>query len=348
VKPEPFRIEPRFVERIWGMRSLAPLFPEKTNLPEPIGEAWLTGIDCKIATGAYAGKTLGEAWRQMPPEGRGARFTDPDYFPILVKFIFPNDKLSIQVHPDDAYASIHEKAAGGRGKTEMWHVVSAEAGADVLIGLMPKVDRERFVKAIETERLEEILVHWRVEPGDTFFVPAGTPHTIGPGMTLCEIQEYSDLTYRVYDYGRVDAHGRPRELHIQRALESIDFGRPILGKVSRLALPSPGSEKALLAACRHFATERWEIITRMEASSNDEHFDLYVILTGCGEFAWNGSSTRYRCGECWLIPASPNRLVIDPKEATKLLRSYVPELKALRDRLKQRHSWQEIEKTVFD
>ena len=348
MKPEPFRIEPKFVERIWGMHSLAPVFPDKTNLPEAIGEAWLTGIDCKIASGPYAGKTLGEAWREMPPEWRGTRLTDPDYFPILVKFLFPNDKLSIQVHPDDTYASLREKAAGGRGKTEMWHVLSAEATADVLIGLTPKVDREKFAKAIETERLEEILVHWRAQRGDTFFVPAGTPHTIGPGMKLCEIQEYSDLTYRVYDYGRVDAHGRPRELHIQKALEVIDFARPILGKVSRLALPPPGSQKALLVACRHFATERWKIMTRIEASSNRERFDLYVILTGCGEFAWNGGPARYQRGECWLIPASLGRLPINPEEPTKLLRSYVPDLKALRDHLKQNHPWQEIEKTVFD
>ena len=334
--------------RIRGMRSLAPLFPDKTHLPEPIGEAWLTGIHCKVATGPYAGKMLGAAWREMPPQWRGTRLTDPDYFPILAKFIFPNDKLSIQVHPDDAYASIQEKTAGGRGKTEMWHVLSAKAGAEVLIGLTPKVDREKFLKAIDTAKLEETLVHWRVQPGDTFFVPAGTPHTIGPGMVLCEMQEYSDLTYRVYDYGRVDAHGRPRELHIQKALEVIDFGRPILGKVSRLALPSHESRRELLLACRHFATERWEIMTGMEASSNDEHFDLYIILTGSGEFAWDGGSTRYRPGECWLIPASSSRLAIDPEEATKLLRAYVPDLQALRDRLKQEHSWQEIAKTVFD
>jgi mannose-6-phosphate isomerase len=348
VKPEPSRIEPKFVERIWGMRSLAPLFSEKTNLPEPIGEAWLTGIDCKIATGPYAGKNLGQAWREMPPEWRGTRFTDAAYFPILAKFIFPHDKLSIQVHPDDRYAAIHENAAGGRGKTEMWHVVSAEAGADVLIGLMPKVDREKLLKAIEAERLEEVLVHWRVQPGDTFFVPAGTPHSIGPGMVLCEIQEYSDLTYRVYDYGRVDAQGRPRELHIQKALDVIEFGRPILGKVSRLPLPLPGSQTTLLTACQHFATERWKIMTRIEASSNDDHFDLYLVLTGCGEFAWNGGSARYRCGECWFVGASLSRLVINPKEPTKLLRSYVPDLKALRGRLEQEHSWQEINKTVFD
>lgn len=330
------------------MRSLPPLFPEKTDLPEPIGEVWLTGVDCKIATGPFTGKTLGEAWREMPSGWRGTPISAPDCFPILVKFIFPNDKLSIQVHPDDAYAATHEQAKGGRGKTEMWHTLSARVGADVLIGLMPKVDRDKFVKAIATEGWEEILVHWRVQPGDTFFVPAGVPHTIGPGMVLCEIQEYSDLTYRVYDYGRVDAHGRPRELHIQKALEVIDFGRPIRGKVPRLALPSPGPQKSLLAACRHFATERWEIMTRMEASSNDGHFDLYVILTGCGEFAWRGGSARYQYGECWFIPADSSTLVMNPKVPTKLLRSYVPDLQALRSRLEQTHSAQEIEKTVFD
>jgi mannose-6-phosphate isomerase len=284
----------------------------------------------------------------MPTEWRGTRFADAAYFPILVKFIFPGDNLSIQVHPDDRYAAIHEKAAGGRGKTEMWQVVSAEADAHVLIGLMPKVDREKFLKAVETKRVEEVFVHWRVQPGDTFFVPAGTPHSIGPGMVLCEIQEYSDLTYRVYDYGRVDAHGRPRELHIQKALDVIEFGRPIFGKVSPLPLPLPGSPKTLLTACRHFATERWKIMTRIETSSDDDHFDLYLILTGCGELAWNGGSARYRCGECWFVAASLRRLVINPEEPTELLRSYVPDLKALRGRLEQEHSWQEINKTVFD
>ncbi len=238
MKPKPFRIEPTFVPRIWGARSLAPLYPEKSNLPEPIGEAWLTGVDCKVASGPFAGKALGEAWREMPPEWRGTRFTAPGDFPILVKFIFPNDKLSIQVHPDDAYAGAHEQAAGGRGKTEMWHSLYAESEAGVLIGLDPKVDKESFIKAMENRTLEDLFVHWRVQPGDTFFVPAGTPHTIGPGMVLCEIQEYSDLTYRVYDYGRVDGKGIPRELHIKKALDVIQFGRPIGAKTSRIRLGS--------------------------------------------------------------------------------------------------------------
>jgi mannose-6-phosphate isomerase len=331
------------------MRSLAPLFPEKTNLPEPIGEVWLTGVDCKVASGPFAGKTLGEAWREMPAEWRGTRFSEPSDFPLLIKFIFPNDKLSIQVHPDDSYAAEHEQAAGGRGKTEMWHVISAEPDARVLIGLVPKADRERFIKAIETQTLEEILVHWRVQPGDTFFVSAGTPHTIGPGMVLCEIQEYSDLTYRVYDYGRVDSHGKPRELHIEKALEVVKFGQPIRGKTSQIRLPARGFQKLLLAGCRYFATERWKNAVFTGAQSNPEHFDLFVILTGYGDLIWGNNSASYQRGQCWLIPAGLGQFGLRPKEQTKLLKTYVPDSTALRADLEQaRHSRQEIEKTVFE
>jgi mannose-6-phosphate isomerase len=350
VKPEPFRIEPIFTPRIWGARSLAPLFPEKSNLQEPIGEVWLTGVDCRVATGPFAGETLGEAWRKMPAEWRGTRFTEPGDFPILIKFIFPNDKLSIQVHPDDAYAAAHEQAAGGRGKTEMWHVISAEPDARVLIGLTPKANKEKFLNAIERQTLEEIFVHWRVQPGDTFFVPAGTPHTIGSGMILCEIQEYSDLTYRVYDYARFDLHGKPRELHIQKALDVIQFGLPIQGKTSQIRLSRHGSEKSLLAACRYFATERWKKIVFADSQSDPEHFDLVVILTGNGDLIWGNNSASYQRGQCWLIPAAVGQFVgFRPKEQTKMLKTYVPDLAALRADLEQAgHSWQEIEKTVFE
>ncbi|MGC1614011.1 MAG: type I phosphomannose isomerase catalytic subunit [Candidatus Acidiferrum sp.] len=349
LRPEPFRIEPIFSPRIWGVRSLAPLFPEKSNLAEPIGEAWLTGVDCKVATGPFAGKTLGAAWREMPAEWRGTKLASMPDFPLLVKFIFPADKLSIQVHPDDAYASVHEKAAGGRGKTEMWHAVSAEPSARVLVGLIPKTDEEIFLKAIETQTLEDIFVHWRVQPGDTFFVPAGTPHTIGPNMVICEVQEYSDLTYRVYDYGRVDAHHTPRELHIEKALQVIEFGRATRGKTSRICLPGHGSQKYLLAACPYFATERWKDSARMESHSDSEHFDLFVILSGSGDFAWDASSAEYQTGECWLLPASLGKFALNPKEITKVLRTYIPDLPNLRAGLEQRGlSWQEIENTVFD
>ncbi len=349
MRPEPTRIEPIFSPRIWGARSLAPLFPEKSNLTEPLGEAWLTGVDCKIASGPFTGKTLGAAWREMPAEWRGTRLASTSDFPILVKFIFPTDKLSIQVHPDDAYAAAHEQAAGSRGKTEMWHAVFAEPDACVLIGLVPKADKESFVKALETNSLEKLFIHWRVQPGDTFFVPAGTPHTIGPRMVVCEVQEYSDLTYRVYDYGRVDARGNPRDLHIEKALNVIQFGRPISGKASRLPLPGHSLHRSLLAACRYFATERWKVTTPAELSSEDEHFDLLVFLSGAGELTWDTSRAKYRSGECWLIPATLGKFGLSPAEPSKILRTYVPDLAALRAGLETAgHSWQQLEKTVFD
>ena len=202
--------------RIWGARSLTPIYPDQTNLPEPIGEAWLTGPESKIESGPFT-SALSQAWKRMPAEWRGTEFTPeqtPREFPLLVKFLFPTDQLSIQVHPDDAYAKNNE-APGAVGKTEMWHVVSAEPGATLLLGLVPEVDREKFWSAIKQGGLKNFFERLPVSPGDTFFVPSGTPHTIGAGMILCEVQQNSDLTYRLYDIHRVDAKGKPRELHVE-------------------------------------------------------------------------------------------------------------------------------------
>src|SRR5579871_6329957 len=200
MQPVLSRLEPFFTPRIWGQRSLAPWYPDKANLPEPVGEAWLTAFDSRISNGPFAGKTLREAWQAMPAEWRGAQFASCAEFPLLIKFIFPNDRLSIQVHPDDAYASKFEQAAGGRGKTEMWHLLAAEPGAEILLGVKPGVGREEFLRGIAHKNVEKLLVAVPVRAGDTYFLPAGTQHAMGPGMVVCEIQEYSDLTYRVDDF----------------------------------------------------------------------------------------------------------------------------------------------------
>ena len=216
------------------------------------------------------------------------------------------------------------------------------------MGLLPDVDKERFLKAIETQQLEDCFQHWLVQAGDTFFLPAGTPHTITPGLVFCEIQEYSDLTYRISDFGRVDSHGKQRELHIQKALDVIQFGPRSGGKVSRLARPGPGARKSLLAACRYFATERWEVLSSVETHADAEHFTLFVILFGNGIFAWGGGEAKYQRGECWLIPAALGRFTLRPEEPTVLLHSYVPDLAALRAELKlEGHAEAEIAKTVF-
>jgi mannose-6-phosphate isomerase len=334
MRPEPTRIEPIFSPRLWGVRSLAPLFPEKTNLAEPLGEAWLTGIDCKIATGPFAGKTLGTAWHEMPADWRGTKLAPTPDFPVLVKFIFPADKLSIQVHPDDAYASVHEKAAGGRGKTEMWHVVSAEPGARLLAGLKSGVTKETFLEALAAHTLEDVFESHVVHAGETFFIPAGTPHTIGPKMVICEVQEYSDLTYRVYDYDRVDSHGKPRELHIEKALEVIHFGGTHGTKIPPLNLNAAGQHAKLLCACRYFAAEWFQFSERREFPADPEHFQLLVVLSGHGNLGWPAGAARYKAGECWLLPASLDLAALHPLQPTALLRAYVPDIAALNTHLR--------------
>jgi mannose-6-phosphate isomerase len=335
VRPEPTRIEPKFMPRIWGARSLAPIYPDKTNLPEPIGEAWLTGAECKIETGPLAGP-INHTWKRMPPEWRGSDFATqsaPREFPLLVKFLFSTEQLSIQVHPDDAYAQQNEPP-GAIGKTEMWHVVSAEPGATLLLGLVPEVDRGKFQSAIKNGGLETFFERLPVSPGDTFYVPSGTPHTIGAGMILCEVQQNSDLTYRLYDFHRVDAKGNPRDLHVAKAMAVIDFEHRKGGKPLPVALPSAnGAKKSLLVACPYFATERWDLSVQQRATSDPAHFELLVILSGRGTIQWTDGSSSYQQGECWFTPANLGQFSIVPESNTSILRTYVPTIATLRNDL---------------
>jgi mannose-6-phosphate isomerase len=347
VQPAPTRIAPVFRARIWGSRSLAPLYPDQVNLPEPVGEAWLTAVDCPIASGPYEGKFLGAAWREMPETWRGSALARVPEFPILVKFIFPADKLSIQVHPDDAYASANEQAAGGRGKTEMWHAVSAEPGAKVLIGLKSGTTREDFLNALESQAVENLFEAYAVNPGDTFFIPAGTPHAIGPGMVLCEIQEYSDLTYRVYDYGRVDAHGNPRELHIEKALDVTDFAQTAKG-ADVLKPRTDFAASRLLVACNFFSAERQDFSAAVYFESDPARFEVIVIICGAGTIDWQDRQFGYHPGECWFIPATLGNYSLHPTEATSIIRSTVPDLAELRNKLQKKGmANQEIASVLF-
>ena len=333
VRPEPFRIEPAFVPRIWGARSLAPLFPEMHDLEPRIGEAWLTGLDCRIANGQFAGRTLRAAWEEMTLGWRGSRFQDEADFPLLLKFIFPKDKLSIQVHPDDAYAAAHEQAAGGRGKTEMWHVVSAEPGARLFAGLRAGVTRESFLAALADHTLEDLFQSHEAHAGDTFFIPAGTPHTIGPNMVICEVQEYSDLTYRIYDHNRIDANGKPRQLHIEKALEVINFVSTGDTKVTpRPVLIRKKKIWERLVDCSYFDTLKCEFEEpiHMAAHKSSERFSLWVFLEGEGSIGWSSAhhgifggsysgQFTYKLGECWFVPAEFASRGYYPKKKTSVL-----------------------------
>jgi len=326
-------MEPIFSERLWGSKSLAPLFPEMHDLTPLIGEAWLTGVDCHVATGPFAGQTLGQAWKEMTIGWRGEEFQNEADFPLLLKFIFPTDKLSIQVHPDDAYAAKHEAAAGGRGKTEMWYVVSAQAGARLLAGLKPGVTKESFLKALGDHNLEDLFRSYEVRAGDTFFLPPGMPHTIGAGMVICEVQEYSDLTYRVYDYDRRDAGGNPRELHVEKALDVMNFTSKADAKVATREHRIRGQKIwEDLVDCPYFTTSKWEFEkrTHMSADTRSEQFSLWVFLEGEGVIGWSSArhgmfgsaysgEFTYKAGECWFIPAEFASRGYYPREKTSVI-----------------------------
>jgi mannose-6-phosphate isomerase len=320
----PARLEPVFSPRPWGSYSLAPFFPEKSNLAEPLGEAWMSGSDCAFADGPFAGKKLGEAWPAMPVEWAGTQVGRDGPFPILVKFIFPEDKLSVQVHPSDEYAARHEHAAGGKGKTEMWYAVRARPGAEVMVGVNPDVTLETFKRAIAENTAEQCLQHVPMRAGDAIFVPSGTAHTIGPGLVLCEIQEHSDITYRVYDYNRRDPKGQPRALHIEKALDVIHFGKQSGGKIEPVRMQHAAVTETYFAACRYFATEKWEFAQRFSSATSLEHFDMLIFLEGTGSIRWGGNRVNYSGMQVWIVPAALGAYELDPGSSTSLLRTYVP------------------------
>ena len=321
----PVCLEPLFVPRIWGSRNLAPLFPKNKSLADPIGEVWLTGNECRFADGPFAGKRLGDVWPQMSEEWTGKRALRESSFPVLVKFLFPEDKLSVQVHPDDDYAKRHEAAAGGTGKTEMWYVVSARAGAEVRVGFKPEVTQEAFRRAIADGTAEELIERIPVGGGDAIFVPAGTVHTIGPGMVLCEVQQNSDLTYRVYDFNRRDAMGKSRELHIEKALEVIRFGQSAGGKLPSARDERNSGEAALLVECPYFAVVKETFSDRY--SVKPQRLEIVVIIEGSGVFRFEQHAERvaYNRAQVWIIPAAARDCIFEPKEQTTLLTVTIPE-----------------------
>ena len=247
----PFRVEPRFVHRVWGFTDLRPWY-EGAPEGEAIGEVWLTGDDCRIATGPHAGKTLGALFQSATEAllGKNAPAFDS---PLLIKVIFAREKLSVQVHPDDWLA---KKYGQPRGKTECWFALSAEPGAQVAAGLKPGVTADEVRAGIQDGTLEKSLQLLPVQKNDMVYVDAGTVHAIWPGSILLETQQNSDITYRMFDYGR------PRELHIEKSLEAMRLVTRS-GKVAPRLL----GDRTILVDEDYFCVERIPVaVSRSSAS----------------------------------------------------------------------------------
>ena len=251
----PIRLEASLHETIWGGRKLE-RDGWKTLPPSvAIGEAWETEVSTIVQNGPYAGKTLGALVEELGAALLGAQSIAiyGNRFPLLAKFIDANAKLSVQVHPDDTYAAQHE--GGKLGKTEFWYILAAEPGATIVHGFKAPTTRAMVQNAIERVTLEDLLHEEVVSAGDVIFVPAGTVHAIGSGVMLYELQEYSDITYRMYDYGRRTASGTPRALHIERSLDVSHYGTSSRVKTTPITLAGGTSyEERCLAACTYFIT----------------------------------------------------------------------------------------------
>jgi mannose-6-phosphate isomerase len=317
----PFLMMPGFDPRPWGTFDLSPIYPNH-RFDQKIGESWLTGDDCKVSNGAFKGKSLSALSGQFGRELVGAAAPDAHRFPLLLKFLFPAEKLSVQVHPDDEMArSVGEPC----GKTECWYVAHAKPGSQIALGLKAGVSRKDLEEAIHAQRAEEVLNWVNVYPGELIYVAGGTVHTLGPGSIMVETQQQSDTTYRLYDYGR------PRELHLERGLAAVKE-RVASGKVIR---PAPvslnGSKNRLspLVASSCFVVEMFEMkeshdfITRDE--SGKDSVQILVAVDGCAVVEIAGAEkVTLTKGDAVVIPANASDFRVQPQWTVEFLKAYVP------------------------
>jgi len=315
----PLLMQPLFDPRPWGTLDLSPIYPRRFE--EKIGESWLTGDHCKIQNGPLTGRSLGQAASQYKRELVGDASPDEARFPLLAKFLFPHEKLSVQVHPDDDDA----RAMGQPwGKTECWYVAHATPAAEIGLGLKPGTTRAQFEKAVHENRAEELLNWIKVAAGDMIYVAGGTVHTLGPGAIIVETQQQSDTTFRLYDYGR------PRELHLKDGLRVIKE-QVASGKVKpRAVLKSGmnGNRVLPLVESSYFAVERFELNGVHEfnfARDGKSSAQILVAVEGSAVLRVDGRDpVKFGKGDAVVVPASIRQFRIEPESELQFLRSYVP------------------------
>lgn len=307
----PITFTPLFMERVWGGRRLESLFGKALPPTVPIGESWEI-VDREeaqsiVRDGPLAGKTLHELWTRQRAEIFGD-VADSPRFPLLLKLLDAEEKLSVQVHPPARIAH----SFGGEPKTEMWYIMDARAEADIFAGLRAGATREQFEAALATGDVAAQIHRLPVQAGESIFIPSGRIHAIGGGNVICEVQQNSDTTYRVFDWNRVGLDGKPRALHVEESLESIDFTD------IEPAMDSPQGE--LVVECEYFRVEKWSLEAARRASESGR-FAIFTCLTGtirCAE-------TRFAKGDFFLLPATASEITIEPLEKmAAVLRTTIP------------------------
>lgn len=320
----PFTFKPILKSLIWGGADICP-FKGITPVQEGIGESWeishVEGNVSVVDNGSLAGKSLDELIQTYGAELMGKKVIDRfgNVFPLLIKFIDACDNLSIQVHPDDELA---RKRHNSFGKTEMWYVVKAAEGASLYSGFSKQIDAEEYVKRVENNTIMDVLQRYEVKSGDVFFLPAGRVHAIGAGCFVAEIQQTSNITYRIYDYDRRDANGNGRELHTELAKDAIDY---TLYPDYRTPYTKKENEGVELVSCQYFTTNLLEFdkpFTR-DCSVIDS-FVIYICMEGSAVIKDNnGQEINVHQGQTVLIPASTTSVEIIPSPSVKFMETYI-------------------------
>jgi mannose-6-phosphate isomerase len=320
----PLKFDTLFKEKIWGGSKIRDVLGKDFAPLKNCGETWeISGVKgnlSKVSEGPLMGMTIPEITSIFKEEFVGKKVYQQfgNEFPLLVKFIDAAEDLSIQVHPNDKLA---HKRHNSLGKTEMWHVFQADQGAKLISGFKKKTTREEYVEYLNSGRLIELLNEELVEAGDTFYLPAGRVHTIGKGLLLAEIQQSSDITYRIYDFDRVDDQGNKRELHTEEALEALDFNTYSNYKTT---VNKSLNEVVPLVKSQYFETNLLEFTTGIIREHYDtDSFVIYTCIEGEAEITTLGHTTKISMGNAVLIPCKFPEVHIKTKSGFKILETYL-------------------------
>ena len=322
----PLKFTPILKERIWGGNKLETVLNKSLNGQSGIGESWeLSGVDGDISVvenGFLKGNNLCELIEiymgDLVGERVFAKFGTE--FPLLIKFIDAREALSIQVHPDDKLA---EERHNSFGKTEMWYVMQAEEGAQLISGFNQKVKPGTYVEAVENNTLEDILAQHKVSSGDVFFMPAGRVHAIGAGILIAEIQQTSDITYRIYDFNRKDANGNSRELHTELAVDAIDYKKYDDYRTTYKTQPNTAVE---VVKSPYFQTNVLEADNTVDRDYYPlDSFVILICVEGEATISYGDNlHESIKMGETILIPAELRQITVHPKGKTKILETFMP------------------------
>ncbi len=325
----PLRFREVLKEKVWGGNRLKTFLGKELPKGVRIGESW--EITCRehemseVREGPWQGASLRDILRARPREILGDRVVAKydDRFPLLLKVIDAQDTLSLQVHPHDEYASRSESE--GYGKVEAWHVLHAEPRSKIVRGLLPGTTQHEFIRLLSANRVSDCLNWVEVQSGDTVFLPPGTLHALGKGILAAEVQQNSDVTYRVHDWGRMDLDGRPRQTHLARAMQVIDFVSMGRTKCRPIVLDLYGYRREILVKCEKFCLEMLEWTGKITETENRSHFHLLFIASGSGEM-YHGPGMKQRAhfqkGYSFLVPAHLGDYQLVASGGARVLKAY--------------------------